>query len=96
MGSDKAPVTAWYWRAGSEDPSVLNATGLGTTRPAIDQNLHVSAELNGNTWAVVFAHPLGSDQGDSIPIGFAVWTGAAGERAGLKSHTPNWQVLQIV
>ena len=95
MGSDDAPVTAWFWRAGSEDPSVLNATGLGTTRPAAEQNLRVVAELNGNTWSVVFDHPLGTDRGDSIPIGFAVWSGAADERAGLKSHTPDWQELRI-
>jgi len=100
MGNPEAPVTAWYWRAGSEDPSVLTATGRGTTRPTGGHSLQVSAELTGNTWRVVFAHPLGTGgvnlaQGDSTLVGFAVWSGAAGERAGLKSHTPDWQELRI-
>ena len=100
MGSLSTPVTAWYWRAGSEDAKVLTAKGLGTTRPTVEHGLKVRAEFSANTWSVVFSHPpeiagFNLGQADFTPVGFAVWAGAAGERAGLKSHTPDWQELRI-
>jgi len=35
------------------------------------------------------------DPASATKIGVAVWSGSAGERAGLKSHTPSWHDLKV-
>lgn len=93
MGSPEHPVEAWYWRAGSEDPFVLSATGIGTTQRASAHSVVAGAGWDGGCWQVVLARPLKADgvglaHGDRLPVAFAVWSGVAGERAGLKSFSP--------
>ncbi len=100
MGSQDVPVTAWYWRAGQGSPVVLTARGLGTTQPNGEHGLKAVAERAGNTWSLVLFHPTGGDRngpasGDASEIGFAVWSGAEGERAGLKFHTPDWLQFRV-
>lgn len=89
MGSADRPVTAWYWRAGAEAPFLGTARGLGTLTREKEHGLQASSEWLGGQWQVVLAGPSGASK-----IGIAVWSGAAGERAGLKSHTPSWHDLK--
>jgi hypothetical protein len=49
---------------------------------------------------VHFSRPLAGDgvplqRGETVPLGVAVWQGALGERAGIKSHTPEWLGLRL-
>lgn len=89
MGSPAKPVTAWYWRAGAATPYVATATGLGTVSRETKHSLQASGEWQNGTWQVVLAGPA-----KSARIGVAVWSGAASERAGLKSHTPTWHDIK--
>lgn len=99
MGSPEHPVHGWYWRAGTDDAFSLTAHGLGTVERAADHPVRVAARWSGGRWTVVFAAPgvppvgEGPGAGVAVPAGFAVWSGVAEERAGLKSYSPEWQSL---
>lgn len=100
MGSEASPVQSWYWRAGLSAPFVVTAKGLGTVTRERESALVANAEWRDGEWSVVFARPLDVDgvplvRGAEVPVGLAVWSGEAGERAGLKSHTPVWHRLTI-
>lgn len=90
MGSEEHPVQAWHWRAGTDEAFVVTATGVGTTQRHAEHAVEVSAAWDRGRWRVVFTRAL---QGDGpvftrrarMPVAFAVWSGVAGERAGLKS-----------
>jgi len=93
MGSPKHPVRAWHWRAGTDVPFVVTATGLGTVERVVEHQVQGRAAWVDGRWRVVLARPLDADgvplkSGSSVPIAFAVWLGAARERAGLKSFSP--------
>jgi len=90
MGSADRPVTAWYWRAGAAAPNLATARGLGTVSRETKHALQATGEWQKGSWQVVLAGPAGSTR-----LGVAVWSGAAGERAGLKSHTPTWHDLKV-
>jgi DMSO reductase family type II enzyme heme b subunit len=89
MGSPERPVTTWYWRAGAS-PDVAAARGLGTVSREAQHALQAAGEWQNGSWQVVLAGPASSAR-----IAVAVWSGAAGERAGLKSHTPSWHDLKV-
>lgn len=100
MGSESRPVQAWHWRGGASDAFVLVAKGLGTTEREPRHTVSASAEWANGEWTAVFSRPLQAAgvpllPGTTIPFGLAVWTGSAGERAGLKSHTPEWASLTL-
>jgi DMSO reductase family type II enzyme heme b subunit len=93
MGSPKHPVKGWHWRAGTDVPFVVTATGIGSVERAGEHPVRVRARWAGGRWQVVLAGPLGSggiplEEGVALPVSFAVWSGAARERAGLKSYSP--------
>ncbi|MBE7518240.1 MAG: hypothetical protein HS107_03255 [Thermoflexaceae bacterium] len=90
MGSADKPVTAWYWRAGAAGPFLATATGLGTVSREARHGIQATGEWQAGSWQVVLAGPA-----KSARIGVAVWSGIAGERAGLKSHTPAWHDLKV-
>jgi DMSO reductase family type II enzyme heme b subunit len=90
MGSPDKPVTAWYWRAGAEAPFLATAQGLGTVTREKQNGLQATGEWSSGQWQVVLAGPAPARK-----VGVAVWSGAADDRAGLKSHTPSWVDLQI-
>ncbi len=90
MGSAGKPVTAWHWRAGAAGPNVATAQGLGTVTREKKHALQATGEWQNGSWHVVLAGP-----GNPAKIGIAVWSGAASERAGLKSHTPTWHDLKV-
>ncbi len=100
MGTPEHPVQGWYWRAGTEEPFVITATGLGSVARASEHEVSARARWSGGRWQVVLARPLDSEgvlltHDSTTPVGFAVWSGSAGERAGLKSYSAQPHELRI-
>jgi DMSO reductase family type II enzyme heme b subunit len=106
MGSAAAPVNAWYWRASApEEARNVVAGGLGTTRATAQSPVRARSLWEDGAWAVVFTRPLtvsGQAQeatplaaGGAVKVGFAVWEGSNGERAGLKSFSREWRELTL-
>jgi DMSO reductase family type II enzyme heme b subunit len=100
MGSPELPVVAWHWRAGTEQPFVVTARGIGTVERAAEHQVQARSRWSEGTWQVVLTRSLDSggpalSGGTDIPIAFAIWCGAAAERAGLKSHSPEFHRLRI-
>ncbi len=91
MGSEAKPVTAWYWRSGTPAPYMATARGLGTVTRVASSPLTAAGEWAAGQWQVVVAGPAPA----AAKLGVAVWSGAASERAGLKSHTPSWHDLKV-
>ena len=110
LESDKTFVTGWGAGNIVSDPrrqspaEDLTAQGFGTitARPRVDQRVDAKGVYGEGSYRVMFRRPLspgGSGAvviapGKSIPIGFAVWNGSAGDRDGKKSVTI-WQELKI-
>lgn len=106
MGSREAPVNAWFWRAdlGERGRNTV-AQGLGTTRTTERSPIATRAAWGNGAWAVVFARPLKVPElkgeateleaGRAVKVGFAVWEGSNGERAGVKSFSKEWRELVI-
>jgi len=100
MGSARKPVEGWFWRAGTELPFQVTARGLGTVERAAEHGVRARAQWDEGRWQVVLGRSLAADGvglevGGSVPVGFAVWSGAAKERAGLKSYSPAWCELRL-
>ena len=104
MGSESQPVNAWFWRADLEDGAKnLTASGIGTVSESEKSSIAARAQWNDGTWRVVFARPLtvagnhavALEAGKSVKVAFAVWDGASGERAGIKSFSKRWQELTL-
>ncbi len=100
MGSPGHPVEGWHWRAGTDEAFVINATGLGTATRVKAHSVCASSRWSEGRWQVVLARPLEADgvplaKRKKVPVAFAVWTGVAGERAGLKSYSPQAHELQV-
>ena len=100
MGSPKHPVQGWHWRAGTDLPFVVTATGIGTVERAKEHPVQVRARWSEGRWQVVLAGPLGGSgmplrKGSGLPVAFGVWSGAARERAGLKSYSPQACKLRL-
>jgi DMSO reductase family type II enzyme heme b subunit len=104
MGSAKAPVNAWYWRANLPEGEGQNviAAGAGTVQETPKSLAQTRARWADGRWQVVLARPFAID-GDgvqlspkqSIKVAFAVWEGSSQERAGLKSFSKHWLDLEI-
>jgi mono/diheme cytochrome c family protein len=110
LESDKTFVTGWGAGNIVSDPQRkspvedLSAQGFGTlrARPLIDQKVDAKGVYGESTYRVMFHRTLkatgqGSvalQPGTTVPVGFAVWNGSAGDRDGKKSVTI-WQDLRI-
>lgn len=106
MGSKDVPVNAWFWRADFKDtPRNTVARGLGSTQFSKKCPIVTKSAWGNEAWAIVFARPLAvPDQkeettqlsaGGAVKIGFAVWEGSNGERAGVKSFSKEWRELAL-
>lgn len=104
MGSLKQPVNAWCWQAGIETPYNVTAAGLGTTRREANSYCMANPVWEDGQWTVVIARPFSVPEPDlnvalspgmTKKIGFAVWEGSNGERAGAKSFCGNWYQVEI-
>ncbi len=110
LESDKTFVTGWGAGNIVSDPQRkspaedLAAQGFGTlrARPRIDQKVDAKGVYGEGSYRVMFRRslaPTGKDSaalkpGTTVPVGFAVWNGSAGDRDGKKSVTI-WQELKI-
>jgi DMSO reductase family type II enzyme heme b subunit len=106
MGSKDFPVNAWFWRADFKD-SARNtfARGLGTTLFSKQSPIVAKAVWANGAWSVVFARALTVPEqkeeavqltaGKPVKIGFSVWEGNNGERAGVKSFSKEWRELTL-
>jgi hypothetical protein len=110
LESDKTFVTGWgagnivsnpQRKSPVED---LNAQGFGTlvARAAAEQKVDAKGVYGEGSYRVMFRRslaPTGKNAvtftpGTTVPVGFAVWNGSAGDRDGKKSVTI-WQELKI-
>jgi hypothetical protein len=110
LESDKTFVTAWGAGNIVSDPQRkspaedLKAEGFGNlrARPRIEQKIDAKGIYGAGSYRVTFRRsltPTGKDSvslkpGTTVPVGFAVWNGDAGDRDGKKSVTI-WQDLKI-
>lgn len=106
MGSKDDPVNAWLWRADSGDKAKNTvAEGLGTTKFSEHSAIETKSLWGNGGWSVVFVRPLAIPErkdeavqlapGAKVKVGFAVWEGSNGERAGVKSFSKEWRELEL-
>ncbi len=103
MGSPEAPVRAWQWRAGTEAPFLVTATGIGTVERTLEHGVRARSRWSEGSWQVVLSGPVGNGgnggvplrKGSGLPVAFAVWSGSARERAGLKAYSPERCELRL-
>lgn len=100
MGSPQQPVTVVQWIAGHDRPIIAEARGIGTTRRESGHGAGVVANWADGRWNLMLSCPF-DDAVLTLPgkgttaIAVAIWSGAAAERAGVKSYTPVWAELTI-
>jgi DMSO reductase family type II enzyme heme b subunit len=101
MGTPEAPVNIWHWKASTDRAENLAAGGFGTLTRLPRQDVAAASEYtNGESreWAVVFSRALEAvGEYDAtfgletiVPIAFAIWQGADGQRDGDKLASTGW------
>jgi len=99
-----AGLNVWCWQAGRDDPFNVTAAGLGTTRREDRSYGKANPVYKAGGWTVVICRPFKTPEPDlnvalkpgiTKQVGFAVWEGGAGERAGAKSFCGNWNEVEI-
>ncbi len=105
MGSPEQPVSIWHWRADRATTARGNvASGLGTSRVTRNVEIATSAQHRDGRWQLIFLRKLAAGdarrsaqfaRGATARIAFAVWQGGNGERAGLKSVSPQWHDIVL-
>ena len=103
MGSENQPVNAWFWRADLEDEAQnITAKGIGTVEKTEKSSIATRAQWKDGTWKLTIGRPLSANgegvqlqPGKTVKVAFAVWDGASGERAGIKSFSKQWQELTL-
>ena len=103
MGHGGTPVALWFWR-GDGSVETLAAEGFGTLSAQAPDGVKAKGVWKDGTWRVVFvrAHSVPGEHRASIapaklglvPVAFAIWSGDAAERNGLKRLSA-WQVLRF-
>jgi mono/diheme cytochrome c family protein len=110
LQSDPTFVTGWGAGNIVSDPQRkspvedLSAQGFGTlrARPLSDQRVDARGIYGSNSYRVMFRRTLKAkgqnavtlQPGSTVPVGFAIWNGSAGDRDGKKSVTI-WQEMKI-
>ncbi len=105
MGSAKAPVNAWYWRANFEEDAAENlvSRGLATEEVSGSGSVKARARWGDGKWRVIFVRPLTAEQrqgvefknGKPVKVAFAVWEGSNQERANLNAYSKEWRDLIV-
>lgn len=91
MGTPADPVEGVLWRADAERPLRIAARGWGTVeRQAAPPQWTAEARWKDGFWYVTFRLGGWTVLDRFRRLAVAVWQGAARERAGLKSVTPQW------
>lgn len=106
MGSKRAPINVWFWRAHRKAPYDVLAQGMGTTerRSPDRSSLQCRANYSGNRWTVVFQRLLKVDGEDFVnlrdeslrEVAFAVWAGSNRERGPLKAFSGEFLNLRFL
>lgn len=103
MGSERAPVNAWYWRADRCVPLDVLAMGYGDVnrREATVSGLGVRADYRDDRWHVVFRRSL-TAEGRHVDFtrhphaaAVAVWDGANAERGPLKAYSGEFTAFEL-
>lgn len=106
MGSVDQTVNAWYWRADFDDqPKNVTGGGIGSSQWLGNGSLSARSRWSDGVWRLVigrpFAVPESADEavplepGKKVKVGFSVWEGSVGERAGFKAFSEEWRELEI-
>ena len=106
MGSEEAPVNAWFWRADQPDAARnVRAQGIGTVEDTEKSRIAARSQWEEGTWRLVLSRPLvvANQKGETVQlaaggstkVAFAVWEGDSGERAGIKAFSKQWRELTI-
>ena len=106
MGSEKAPVNAWFWRADQPDVARnVQAQGIGSVEDTEKSRIAARSQWKDGAWSVVFSRPLtvADQKGEAVQlaaakstkVAFAVWEGSTGERAGIKAFSKRWRELSL-
>lgn len=99
MGMPDAPIHILRWQGGEHHAGVRSilAKGIGTSNHGPDVGQKGVVRQDGRQYAVVITRALGHGKGAATlmpgthtKIGFAAWDGGNGERAGIKSFSPDW------
>jgi len=105
-GPDSA-VNIWYWRSDTNSVQNLAAGGPGSTtmldeQPVSGDAMYASNDGDPNEWVVVMSRPIAADgeytaalDRETVPMAFAVWQGADGQRDGLKTVSDGWILLDM-
>jgi len=91
LGSANKAVDIWFWEQGREAPLGLVSTGPGVVRK-VGTKIAASARLADGKWSVVLRGPASAAKLGEV--GFAVWNGSRGERAGLGSVSQQWLPIE--
>ncbi|MEM7685148.1 MAG: ethylbenzene dehydrogenase-related protein [Paracoccaceae bacterium] len=101
------PVNIWYWRPDDGSVTNLAAGGPGSTtvldtQPVSGTALYQENPGDPNEWVVVMSRPLeaagehnASFNRERIPMAFAIWQGADGQRDGFKSVSDGWILVDM-
>lgn len=102
MGAKDAPIHYLRWAANKEGLMSLLATGLGLSVPGPEVKRSVQVVNEGAQWQVVITRVLGVGRdiaplsaGKKTGVGFALWSGANDERAGIKAFSIDWTELDL-
>lgn len=101
MGGRDAPLHILHWKANKGVRS-MSAQGIGLSDPGPQLKIASQAKAIGDNWHVVLTRVLGSGEGIApvVPglqtkVGFALWSGANDERAGLKAFSIDWAPFDL-
>jgi complex iron-sulfur molybdoenzyme family reductase subunit gamma len=106
MGSEKAPVNGWFWRADQPEAARnVRAQGIGTVEDTEKSRIAARSQWEDGTWRLVLSRPLAvaNQKGEAVQlaagastkVAFAVWEGGTGERAGIKAFSKQWRELTL-
>lgn len=86
MGSEDDPAIIWTWRTDGKLEKLV-AKGPGSVASVSNAGMRADGAHKNGKWRVQITgiRPEGPRQ-----FSVALWKGAAGERAGLKSYVPEW------
>jgi len=91
MGAPGKAVDGLLWRADRVELLGVRAEGLGSVeRRAAPDGWRVRPAWRGRRWQLDFTLPGWPDLEDQRRLAVAIWQGAEGDRAGLKSVCPGW------
>ena len=105
-GPDK-PVNIWYWRADHEQVENLAAGGFGSTsrlaeQPVTGKAIYRKLENRQPEWHLVMSRPIDSVgehqaglKDGTVPVAFALWQGAEGQRDGTKRVSHSWIMVEV-